>query len=233
MGVVLKVLTGSRAYGLEREGSDWDYHTVHVTPTSDLLKIGPVPKGHTWDESKAEDTQSWEIGHFLHLATKCNPTILETFVAPVHFATRPWGSMIRDLFPYVLNRKRVLDAFLGYAHNQRTKLFKKPDDPTKDQPSDRTWKFATQYLRVLMTGERLLLTGDLVVDMNTYGIAGSTIKFLCGVRDGDFSLGEVVDQAATLEVRIKRAYETSKAVPESPDLDRVNEFLLEVRRASW
>ena len=42
-GTILKVLTGSRAYGLDTPESDYDYHGVYVTPTSELLAIGPNP----------------------------------------------------------------------------------------------------------------------------------------------------------------------------------------------
>ncbi|KKK55536.1 hypothetical protein LCGC14_3073540 [marine sediment metagenome] len=82
MNMILKVLTGSRAYGLETPESDFDFHGVYVTPTSQLLAIGPKPKESIWKEGD-EDFQSWEIGRFLDLAVHCNPTVLETFVAPV------------------------------------------------------------------------------------------------------------------------------------------------------
>jgi Predicted nucleotidyltransferase. len=63
-----------------------------------LLTLGTPHATTTWIEGK-EDNTSWEIGHFLHLATKCNPTILETFLAPV-VETTPWGDELRALFPF-------------------------------------------------------------------------------------------------------------------------------------
>jgi predicted nucleotidyltransferase len=227
---ILKVLTGSRAYGLETEGSDWDYHGVFVTPTSELLSIGPKPKESVWKEGD-EDFQSWEVGHFLHLATKCNPTVLETFVAPFVEST-PLGFELRSLFESMLARKRVFDAFRGYAHNQRTKLFQKPDDPAAAQPSERAWKFATQYLRVLLQGERLLRTGNLVLNMHDYGPPDACVDFLRDVKAGQFSMGSVIDKAAQLEDRLEAAYNGSSMRVE-PDLEAVNEFLLRVRKEHW
>ncbi len=254
MDMIIKTLAGSRAYGLETEGSDWDFHGVYATPTSKLLSIGPTPATSVWQSGDtADDFQSWELGHFLHLATKCNPTVLETFVAPVVVSEDPTlilsygmdiappppgapyaltiGEGLRALFPYVLARKRVFDAFRGYAHNQRAKLFSKPDDPTAPQPTGRAWKFATQYLRVLLQGERLLLTGELVLDMTRYGIMNGA-PFLMDVRNGKFSMGHVIDKAAELEAKLKEAYEDSD-MQEEPDLDAVNDFLLKVRRENW
>lgn len=240
MGVRLLVtLAGSRAYHMEREDSDFDYHHVFITPTVELLKLGPTPKQTLWKEdTRGDDTQGWELGHFLHLALKCNPTILETFVAPIALGPLATNFIqlllelafeLRALFPFVLSRKRVFDAFRGYAHNQRAKLFKKPDDPTSDQPSERVWKFATQYLRVLLIGDRLLQTGEMVIDMREYT---KWYDYLGQIRDGEHSIGTVVDEAKGLEDYMARSYETSQ-IPKEPDLDKINEYLIRMRRRYW
>lgn len=229
---LLVTIAGSRAYHMERDNSDWDYHCVYITSTVELLKLGPTPKQTLWEENvRGDDTQGWELGHFLHLATKCNPTILETFVAPVveEQSLFPEATELQDLFPHVLSRKRVFDAFRGYAHNQRTKLFNKPDDPTNNQPTERIWKFATQYLRVLLIGERLLRTGKMVIDMQDW-VSG--YSYLCAVRDGKKTIGEVVDEAKRLEMKMEQMYNFSE-IPEEADLDKVNEYLIRMRRRYW
>lgn len=45
-------------------------------------------------------------------------------------------------------------------------------------------------------------------------------------------LGNVIDTAKLLEEKLEKAYDKSK-VPERYDFERVNEFLLKVRRATW
>ena len=237
--LILKTLAGSRAYGLEVEGSDFDYHAVFVAPTSELLSIGPKPRESVWKEGD-EDFQSWELGRFLHLAVKCNPTILETLVAPiVDMHPRPMagdgpttGEELRALFPSVLERKRVFDAYRGYAHNQRAKLFNKPNDLAETQPGERAWKFAAQYLRILMQGERLLRTGELMLDMSMYDPARAVRAYLLDVKHGKSSMGRVIDRAAGFEEQLGIAYENSE-IPEKADLGAVNDFLLRVRKESW
>ena len=228
MSIILKVLTGSRAYGLETPESDYDFHGVYVTSTSELLAIGPKPKESIWKEGD-EDFQSWELGHFLDLAVHCNPTILETFVAPVEYAT-PYGHELRILFPYVLTRKRVYDAFLGYSHNQQKKMFNKPDNPAENQPSPRAWKFAVQYLRILLQGERLLRTGEFVLDMTEY--TDDARSLLMDIKRGEFSMGFIIDLADEFKKRLELAFADS-SVRAAPDLDAVNMFLLDVRREVW
>ena len=230
MSIILKVLTGSRAYGLETPESDYDFHGVYVTPTSELLAIGPKPKESVWKEGD-EDFQSWELGHFLDLAVHCNPTVLETFVAPIEEEdTAGRGRELRTLFPYVLTRKRVYDAFLGYSHNQQKKMFNKPDNPAENQPSPRAWKFAVQYLRILLQGERLLRTGEFVLDMTEY--TDDARSLLMDIKRGEFSMGFVIDLADEFKKRLELAFADS-SVREAPNLDAVNMFLLDVRREVW
>ena len=229
--VVLRTLAGSRAYNLHTEDSDHDYHEVAVVPTADMLRTGAVKPDKLlhWDESDDNDCQRWEIGHFLRLALRCNPTILETFAAPITVGgdTRV-GLEMRGLLPHVLSQKAVRKAFLGYATNQRAKLFKKPDDPTLAKLGDRALKFAQQYLRVLMTGERLLRTGELVIDMQKINCAG----FLKGIKEGDYTLGYLIDRAVDWECEFFRAYD-KRMLPEEPDVAAVDDFLLKVRREYW
>ncbi len=228
--IILKVLTGSRAYGLETPESDFDFHGVFVTPTSELLAIGPKPKESVWKEGD-EDFQSWELGHFLDLAVHCNPTILETLVAPVVYTdATDYGRRLRELFPLVLTRKRVYDAFLGYSHNQQKKMFNKPDNPVEPQPSPRAWKFAVQYLRILLQGERLLRTGEFVLDMTDY--TDDARSLLMDIKRGEFSMGFVIDLAGGFKKRLELAFVES-SVREAPDLDAVNKFLIEVRKEVW
>ncbi len=230
MNMILKVLTGSRAYKLETPESDFDYHGVYVTPTSQLLAIGPKPKESIWKEGD-EDFQSWELGHFLDLAVHCNPTVLETFVStPVISSMTPTGYQLRALFESVLTRKRVYDAFLGYSHNQQKKMFNKPDSPTEAQPSPRAWKFAVQYLRILLQGERLLRTGEFVLDMTDY--TDDARSLLIDIKRGEFSMGFVIDLADEFKKRLELALADS-SVREAPDLDAVNEFLIGVRKEAW
>src|SRR5574343_184906 len=127
---ILKVIVGSQAHGLANKNSDFDYRGVFVIPTSEMLKIGGENMQHTsWIEGKEDDT-SWEVGKFLLMATKCNPTVLETFLAPTAgngSKTTPYGEKLRALFPYIWNSEAVMKCFIGYGINQRKKFFEDKD----------------------------------------------------------------------------------------------------------
>ena len=113
--------------GLHNADSDHDYRGVFMVPTKELLKLNAPKITTNWkegDTKQVDDNTMWELGHFLFLATKCNPTILEVFRAPIKEIT-DIGESLRKLFPRVWNSKSVRDAFIGYGLNQRKKFLEK------------------------------------------------------------------------------------------------------------
>ena len=224
--IILKVLVGSRSHGLHNADSDYDYRGVFVSPTSEMHKLGVKIKNNSWFEGK-EDQTMYEIGHFLHLATKCNPTILEVFKAPrqpIAYTKDEiqrleiWGAKLKALFPYVWNPVGVFEAFRGYAHNQRKKMFDKKDG--------RQAKFAVAYLRTLINLCDLLRTGNFSVEIKDEAIKQDLLK----IKAGNFKPGEVVDLAEEL---LKEAETLRDQCTHEPDIDKVNEFLLEIRKEFW
>ena len=249
---ILKVLVGSHAHGLASKDSDFDYRGVFVTPTSELLKLGGNTKTTNWVEGE-EDNTSYEISHFLHLATKSNPSILECFTAPavpytvtnekgylIHIPEirqAVFGKELRDLFPYVWSSKGVFEAFKGYSHNQHKKMFSE-----KEEFAKRKFKYAVAHLRVLLQGIELLSTGDFHVEIQ-YSYPNTPdpyvesfyfdgwADFLRAIREEQISTGEIVDTAEELKEVLKAAYEANP--DKQTDLEPVNEFLLKVRKEFW
>lgn len=220
--MILKVLVGSRAHGLAGPDSDYDYRGVFVRPTSEILALGAKGSNTQWNEAdkqageKADDT-SWELGHFLHLATHCNPTILEVFAGPV-VETTPDGDALRELLPAVWHPKGVRDAFVGYGLNQRKKFLEDKDT--------RPAKYASAYLRVLYQAWVLLRFGSLITDFRETPVFSTLKKW----RDNDYTKGEVIDLCLSWQQNVELAYAACK---QQPDLARVNAFLLDVRRRCW
>jgi len=210
---ILSVLVGSRAHGLSLPDSDYDYRGVFVLPTRDIWGLGAKPSTISWKEGEEDDTK-WEVGHFLNLAIKSNPSILEVFVSPVETSTK-LGEELLALFPHLWSSTGVRDAFLGYSKNQRKKFL--------EEDSDRVWKYAVAYIRVLLMGIELLETGNMSVQLEP----DNKID-LMAIKQGGWSKGDIINWATSLEARFAEAY---KANPnKQTDLKEANEFLLKVRR---
>lgn len=223
METILKVLVGSRAHGTHTEVSDYDYRGVFVQPTEAILSLGGKTQQTSWVEhdpteagSKRDDT-AWEIAHFLFLATKCNPSILEVFAAEVTEATDE-GHAMRTLLPSVWHPKGVRDAFIGYGLNQRKKMLENKDA--------RPWKYACAYLRTLIQAEQLLRLGVLPVDMRYHEEYGTLMMF----KNRIGTPGAVIDKCLVWQRRVE---DLAEVCTHEPDPDEVNKFLLQVRKAHW
>lgn len=232
---ILKVLVGSQAHGLATPESDYNWRGVFVTPTRELLTLGGRSQQTTWIEGKEDDT-SWEVYKFLQMAVKCNPTVLEVFLAPFagsvslgqedilshppDIATRiGYAGRLRALFPHVWNSVDVKNAFIGYGLNQRKKFLENTDKRQK--------KYAVAYLRSLYNGWELLSKGTFTVNMTDTPIF-ATLK---SWKDNKFTLGEVIDMTKHWEEAVERAYKDNP--DKKTNMEPVNEFLLELRKDFW
>lgn len=230
---ILKVTVGSQAHGLATPESDFDYRGVFIVPTSEILKLGGSPKTTHWIEGNDDDT-SWELGHFLNLAIHCNPTILETFLAPMVYSDLKSGDLVkdiydndtanryayelRDLFSFIWNSKDVCNAFVGYGVNQRKKMLEDKDA--------RPHKYAAAYLRVLYNAYELLTTSTFTIRIIDTPV-GETVKRF---KEGNFQKGEVIDVCEHWQKEVEKI---AKENPRDADLEPVNEFLLKVRKENW
>ena len=214
---ILKVLVGSRAHGLATPESDFDYRGVFLVPTDNILSLGSTKKNVNWIEGKVDDT-SWELGHFLYLATKSNPTILETFISPIEGVTIE-GEKLRRLFDYVWSSKGVRDAFTGYGINQRKKFLAE-----KDKKPD---KFAAAYARSLYNAYELLTTGTFTIKISETEVGKDIRRF----KDGDYTFGEVIDYCRDLESKVNKAFEDNP--DKETNMEPINEFLLDIRKNNF
>lgn len=214
---LLKVIVGSRAHGLHTKDSDYDYRGVFLVPTSEILRLGGTPKQTSWIEGAVDDTQ-WELGKFLVLATKCNPTILEVFKSPV-IASNETGREMLTLFDDVWNTRDVRNAFVGYGLNQRKKFL--------DDKDGRGGKYAAAYLRSLYLGCQLLSIGDFNVNMKDSPIYDKLMAW----KYGDYEIGDVMQTCYEWTKKIDEVF--TERSPKETNTDAVNDFLLSVRQKNW
>lgn len=215
---LLRVIVGSQAHGLASPDSDTDYRRIYALPTEQMLSLGFRYAGSHWLEGTSEDHTAYEVGHFLTLALKCNPTILEVCLAPV-ISTTDWGDRLRALFPAFLDSEKAYAAFTGYAESQRKKFL--------DNKDGRAHKFASAYVRVMYQLCELLETRTFSVRIAETPIA--TLLRRC--RAGDYTPGQIIDTCLALRRRADLAL--PRCHWPTQDLDHINRVLLDLRRAFW
>lgn len=219
---ILQAVVGSIAQNLVTPTSDVDVRSIYIVPTADILSIGHYQK---FIEAKAGemDDFSWELGHFIDLALKCNPSVLEAFKCPILASTKEGRELI-NLFPYFLNRTKIYNAYLGFAISQKKKLLS-PDTHEARKP-----KSAAHYLRLLWQGYTLLLTGSLVVDTGEYPekLRQQIIDLKAGRGDREEAIrrGEILERAL-------KGTSLSTRVSDNPNTEPINKWLLGIRRRYW
>ncbi|HWK03820.1 MAG TPA: nucleotidyltransferase domain-containing protein [Puia sp.] len=111
--LLLKCISGSRAYNLSLPSSDTDIKGIFVLPRPELY-------GLTYTEQVSNATNDevyFEVGRFMELLSKNNPNILELLSTPdkAVLYRHPLMELIR---PEDFLSKLCLDTFAGYAKTQ-------------------------------------------------------------------------------------------------------------------
>lgn len=212
--VILKVVMGSRAYGLDVDGSDTDRRGVFL-PSAELhWSLYGVPE--QIDDEPAQAT-FWELQKFLVMGCKANPNVLECLWSPrVEHAT-PLGRELLALRPAFLSQL-VFQTYSGYVASQ----FRKIEADFRQHGAPK-WKHVMHLLRLLAAGVGVLETGEVPVDV------GDQRERLLAVREGQLAWSEIETWRLSLHDRFAAAASTTR-LPERPDYERVDTFLRRARR---
>lgn len=211
--VIYRCVVGSRAYGLETEASDTDLRGIYLAPPEMHLSLFGAPEQF---EDNAAQTCYWEVQKFLVMALKANPNILECLYSPLVQKTTPLAGRLLALREAFLSRM-IFQTFNGYALSQ----FKKLEQDRRNQGEVR-WKHAMHLLRLLISGAATLRERRVPVGVEAHR------DRLLAVKRGELTWPEVDAWRQELHRDFERALETT-TLPERPDYDAANRFLLEAR----
>ncbi len=212
--VIYRCLIGSQAYGLADTASDVDRRGVYL-PTADLhWSLYGVP-----EQLENHDTQEayWELQKFLVLALKANPNVLECLYTPLVETATPLAEELLAMRSIFLSRM-VYQTYNGYVLSQ----FKKMQADLRNHGKVK-WKHVMHLIRLLLSGIGVLREGSVPVAVDTHR------ERLLAIRRGEVPWQEVENWRLGLHHDFNAAFETTR-LPERPDYDRANAFLISARR---
>jgi predicted nucleotidyltransferase len=212
--IIYSCVVGSRAYGLETDDSDTDRRGVYLAPAELQWSLFGAPEQF---EDNATQTCYWELQKFLTMALKANPNILECLYSPMAEKVTPLGKELLALRERFLSQM-IFQTFNGYAMSQ----FKKIEQDLRNSGVIK-WKHAMHLLRLLLTGAATLRTGDVPVQV------GPHRDRLLAVKRGEVPWTEVDAWRKDLHRDFEHALSETK-LPERPDYDAANRFLIKARR---
>jgi predicted nucleotidyltransferase len=212
--VIYRCIVGSRAYGLDNEDSDTDLRGVYLAPSELQWSIFGAPEQI---EDNAAQSCYWELQKFLIMALKANPNILECLYSPTVEKVTPLGEELLAL-RHVFLSQMIFQTFNGYAMSQ----FKKIEQDIRNRGEAR-WKHAMHLLRLLLTGAATLREGRVPVRVEIHR------EELLAVKRGDVAWREVDEWRKALHRDFEAALGETK-LPERPDYEAANAFLVKARR---
>ena len=213
--VIFRCVLGSRAYGLAEDASDVDLRGIYLPPAALHWSLYGIP-----GQLENEDAQEayWELQKFLTLALKANPNILECLYSPLVQHATPLATELLAMRDAFLSRL-VYQTYNGYVLSQ----FKKLEADLRVHGAIK-WKHAMHLIRLLLAGIRTLREGAVPVDVGTFR------DQLLAIRRGEVEWGEINTWRRQLHREFDVAYETTQ-LPDRPDYDRANSFLIRARRS--
>jgi uncharacterized protein len=212
--VIYRVIIGSRAYGLDDENSDTDRRGIYLPPADLHWSLYGVPE--QLENNEAQEC-FWESQKFLVLCLKANPNVLECLYSPLVEICNPIAQELLDIRSIFLS-KLIYQTYNSYVLSQ----FKKMEQDLRNQGSVRP-KHAMHLIRLLLSGITILREGFVPVQIDHHREALLNIKYK------QTSWEDVNAWRLQLHEDFDRAF-TQTQLPDRPDYEQANAFLLNARR---
>ena len=212
--VIYRCVVGSRAYGLAKDDSDTDRRGFFLPPAELHWSVYGIPEQI---EDKANEECYWELGKFITLALKANPNILECLYTPLVEHAIPLAQELLAKRGSFLS-KIAYQTYNGYVMSQFKRL--NQSIAKRAQPN---WKNAMHTIRLLISGLHLVRHGEPLMEV------GDLRDPLLGIQRGERTWEEIDAWRLELHEEFEAAYLTTK-LPDRPDYEAANEFLVRARR---
>lgn len=208
--IILEAITGSRAYGLDTPESDTDKMGIFLADTEVVsgLHWGKNSETRTDCGPEGDDNTYHELGKFVRLTLRSNPTLIELYFMNEYTILSPEGADLLDHRDHILGAKPIRDAYFGYAYAQ-LREYERRNAPKP--------KMARHCMRIARQGVELLTTGTTNVRVSD--------------RDEYFALDKMDfrDLLDKLEVEVRKLKDCDSVLPEFPNTDVMGRYLESVR----
>ena len=213
--VIYRCIVGSRAYGLDSESSDVDRRGIYLPPANMHWSLYGIPEQI---ENSDTDECYWELQKFLVLALKANPNVLECLYTPLIETVSDLAQELLDNRKVFLS-KLIYQTYNGYVISQFRKL-----EADIRQHGEPKWKHVMHLIRLQLSGIEVLKEEAVMVGVDQYR------DKLLSIRAGEVSFEKVNEMRLALHKEFDAAYESTK-LPERPDYEWADEFLIKARKA--
>ena len=212
--VIYRCVIGSTAYGLDQADSDTDRRGIYLPSAEAHWSLYGVPEQI---ENDANQECYWELQKFVVLALKANPNVLECLYSPIVELCLPPADELIAMRSVFLS-KIIYQTYNGYIQSQ----FKKIEIDRRNQGAIK-WKHAMHLIRLLLCGITAVHEGHVPLRIVEHR------DRLLAIRSGEMPWKEIDQWRGELHREFEQAHQAT-SLPERPDYDKVNAFLIRARR---
>ena len=212
--VIYRCVVGSRAFGLDEESSDYDRRGIFLPPADLQWSLFGL-----LEQIETHETQEcyWELEKFLLLALKANPNVLECLHTPFVELASPLAEELLAMRSVFLSQL-IYTTYNSYVLSQ----FKKLNQDIRNKGGIR-WKHAMHLIRLLLSGITVLREGFVPLRVEEHR------DRLLAIRRGSIPWEEINAWRLKLHKEFDATFASTR-LPEYPDYDKVNAFLIRARR---
>ena len=169
-------------------------------------------------ENDATQETYWELQKFLVLALKANPNVLECLYTPLVEHATPLADELLDMRQAFLSQARLPDV-----QRLRDVAVQEAAGDLRNK-GEVKWKHVMHLMRLLICGITALRDGVVPVRVEEHR------DRLLAIRNGQLPWPEVDAWRLHLHDEFDAAFANTN-LPDRPDYDRVNAFLIKARRS--
>jgi len=211
--VIYRCIVGSRAYGLDVDDSDIDRRGIYLPPADLHWSLYGIPE--QIENAKTQECY-WELQKFLVLALKANPNVLECLFTPLVEVAEPLAQELLEARTVFLSQL-VYQTYNGYVLSQFRKL-----EQDLRTTGGMKWKHVMHLIRLLLSGVTVLREKFVPVRVDQYR------DELMAIRRGEVAWEDVNSWRLELHREFDSAFQRT-SLPERPDYDWANSFLIKAR----
>lgn len=129
--ILLAVESGSRAWGMASQTSDYDVRFVYTHPLDDYLTLKEARDVIEWKLDETLDIAGWDIRKYLRLMRNSNPTVFEWLSSPIIYKESINFFPVRTVAEACYTGKASAFHYLGMAHHEIKRIHKNESIPIK------------------------------------------------------------------------------------------------------
>lgn len=247
---ILRGIVGSTVHGLHQgDQDDRDEMAIFLEPPEFLIGLRRARSGrslgpfeHYVERTQPEGARSgpgdldlvaYGLRKWLRLATAGNPTVLLLLFSSEDslIVCTEQGAALRELAPSIVSRKAG-PHFVGYMRTQKERLIgtrgqRRVNRPELIEAHGFDTKYAMHVARLGYQGIELLTAGRLTLPMPE-----PERSRVMAIRRGEIPLADAIAEMDVIERRLRTAVDESP-LPDEPDYEHVDAFLVDSYRTSW